>query len=208
MKIIKLIVGQLQTNCYLLIHNNQAVIIDPGDDADLINQTLLEEKVVPLAMLATHGHFDHVMAGFELQVNFNIPFYLHSQDQFLLDRQQETARHYLDSAEIPPAVQKVTDLAKHLKPKKLFPNFAMQIIHTPGHTPGSVSFYFPKEKMLFSGDVLFAGGGRGRTDFAYCSYNDLQKSMDKLFELPKDTRVYGGHDKSMIIGEEKKLHHR
>ena len=157
-----------------------------------------------------------MMAGFEIQIAFDIPFYLYSKDQFLLDRMKETAQHFLGPMEVPPAVQKVKYLDKFIvnveegfKPSstnKLFPGFNFQIIHTPGHSPGSVSFYFPKEKVVFSGDVIFAGGGYGRTDFSYCSSSDLQKSIQKLFKLPDETVVYSGHGGETTIGEEKEFY--
>ncbi|NMB57270.1 MBL fold metallo-hydrolase [Candidatus Beckwithbacteria bacterium] len=235
MKIEKLAVGQLQTNCYFLINQKQeCLILDPGDDADFIIDKIQEGKLKPLAMLATHGHFDHVMAAFELQLAFAIPFYLHPKDEFLLDRMSQTAQFFLGNIQVPPKVQKVNFLQVG---KFEISDFAFEIIHTPGHTPGSVSFYFSsfmsssnrhsdlselslsgiyKNKIasshhvetrndtgvIFVGDVIFAGGGVGRTDFSYCNAKDLNKSIEKILKLPEKTTIYSGHrEESRVEGE-------
>lgn len=224
MKIHTLPVGQLQTNCYLIEKNNECLIIDPGDDADFISDSILEKKLKPVAMLATHGHFDHVMAGFILQKNFNIPFYIDEKDQFLLDRIQETAQHFLGQNVIAFSPEKISYLSVETGSLKApvstkISNFNFQIIPTPGHTPGSVSFYFqnprhPKldsgshqeksHNLLFSGDLIFANGGIGRTDFSYCSFSDLQNSIAKVFTLPEDTIIFTGHGEITNIKQEKK----
>ncbi|NMC35973.1 MBL fold metallo-hydrolase [Candidatus Beckwithbacteria bacterium] len=231
MEIITIPVGRLQVNCYLLIaENKETLIIDPGDDADLIAQKISEEQLKPLAMLATHGHFDHVMAAFELQENFNIPFLLDPKDEFLLERLSQTASHFLGEKVEAWPPRKITPLSiETIRELSLPKEFDFKIIPTPGHTPGSASLYFPchpessmkskakdlaEKKILrsaqndiascvFVGDVLFAGGGFGRTDFSYCSSADLQKSIARLFALPDETIIYSGHGEGSRIESEK-----
>ncbi len=207
--IITLRVGQLQSNCYLVSFDRltpkevPSIIIDPGDDADLIIQTLQENKLKPIAIIATHGHFDHVMAAFELQEAFNIPFYIHFKDRFLLERLSQTASHFLgrNVVAIPPTqIEAIHNI--QLK----YTNFKLRIIDTPGHTPGGISIYFPDEKTVFVGDLMFAGGGYGRTDFTYCSQEDLIKSINKIFKLPGQTKILSGHGEPTTVRAEKQFY--
>lgn len=216
MTVIQLPVGQLQANCYLLgdVASKQTVIIDPGDDADLITDRVRDEGLTPLAVLLTHGHFDHIMAASDIQLTYNIPVYLHSQDQFLLDRLPETVMHFLgwNTAPLPPKPVVYYDLEttgriKSLKERSHLTTgpFSFQIIEIPGHTRGSVGLYLSTSKVIFVGDVLFAQGGYGRTDFSYSNQEDLMKSIQTLMKLPDDTLVYSGHGEPTTIGKEKKL---
>jgi len=201
-----LTVGQLETNCYIVFDekNNEGIIIDPGDDADLIIATIQEKQIKPLVILATHGHFDHVMAACELQMAFKIPFYLHQKDQFLLDKLQETAEHFLGShvKTMPP---KQID---YLDPKQsiTFGSNDFQIIETPGHTPGSISFYAKTDSVIFVGDLIFTEGGVGRTDFSYCSATDLKRSINEILQLPEETTIYSGHGETTTIKLEMRFH--
>lgn len=197
MKVITLAVGQLGTNCYLVIDNQEAVIIDPGAEADFISQKILEEKVKPIAILLTHGHFDHVLGTYELVLNFKIPVYANKNDVFLIKNARKNAEFWtkLDQQIDPPKVNNflVED------DKVQFGKTDLKVIVTPGHTPGSVCFYNQKEKILFSGDTVFKDGF-GRTDFSYSSKPDLIKSVKKLLKLPIKTIVYPGHGEMFKIG--------
>ena len=140
------------------------------------------------------------MAVGEMQLSFDVPLYLHQKDTFLIQRLTETAEHFLEhrQAIIPP---------KHFEfissSELEIGNCKLQIIHTPGHTPGSVSYYFPDEKIIFTGDTLFRGAV-GRTDFSYGDKKALRESLQKLFTLPDEVEVYPGHGESTFIQEEKK----
>lgn len=189
MKVQRLVVGQLQTNCYLIWDQatKKAIIIDPGDDADFIIRKIQDFRLKPVLIIATHGHFDHVLAVTELKLAFQIPFLIHQADLFLLKRTRETAC-YFTSAEADPSLPpdkfiREGDLIKFDKEK-------LKVIETPGHTPGSICLY--QKGILFSGDTIFAQGV-GRTDFAYSSSKELKKSLQKLFKLPAKTKVYPGH---------------
>ncbi len=196
MKIQRLPLGKLQTNCYLLFKENRVLIIDPADDAVFISDIILREKAKPTAILLTHGHFDHLLAAGELQKNFDIPAFCHKNDEFLVKRAKETAEYFLNHPlTIIPA--KYSFFQDKLK----IDGFYFKTIHTPGHTPGGCCFYFEKEDLLFSGDTLFKSG-IGRYDFSYSDKNLLKKSLQKLNLLPEDTTVYPGHGEKTSIRDE------
>ncbi|MEJ2441515.1 MAG: MBL fold metallo-hydrolase [Patescibacteria group bacterium] len=192
LKVKTLVVGQLQTNCYLVIDgkSEEAIIIDPGDDADYIIRILSDLNIKPKEIIATHGHFDHVLGVTELKFAYKIPFLIHKADEFLLERQQATAKHFLE-VDVDPAscVDKYLKEGDEIKLGK----FSFKVIETPGHTPGSISLYCKEAGIVFVGDVIFEGGGRGRTDFAYSDEKELINSIKKLLKLPGKTKVYSGH---------------
>lgn len=196
-------IGQLSTNCYLVIDSKtqEALIIDPGDSAEYISNVLRDEGATPVKIIATHGHFDHILAVTELRLAYNIPFYIHKSDEFLVKRMQSSAQHFLNIATDPPPeidgfLKKSINVDKHV----------FEIIETPGHTLGSVCLYNKKENVLLTGDTIFANGGVGRTDFSYSSNKDLQKSLKKIFKLPIMTTIYPGHGASSTLKEEKVFH--
>ena len=202
MQIFNYLLGQLQTNCYLLIHDNECIIVDPADEAGFLLEELQRKKLKPVALIATHGHFDHILAVGEIQMSFEIPFYIHQDDLFLVKRLNETVIHFLGYN--PHALQPKNIRDLRIKESRI-KNFKFEIIFTPGHTPGGVCFYFEKENIVFTGDTLFKEG-IGRYDFSYSSYSDLQSSLKKLLHLPKETVVYPGHgEKTEIKNEMKKI---
>lgn len=190
MKIIQLTLGQLSTNCYLAIDeaSQKTVIIDPADDADFITDTILREKLLPTAIILTHGHYDHLLAVLELKLNFNIPVYLHKDDEFLYKKSHLSAVHFSGSKAL-----KVPPVNGYLKDneKIIFGSSELTVIHTPGHTPGSVCL--SGKNILFTGDTLFLSGV-GRTDLSYSSTGDLKHSLKIIKALPSETLVYPGHE--------------
>lgn len=194
----KLKVGQLQTNCYLVIDKNQekATIIDPGDGADYIMRVLSDLNAVPEKIIATHGHFDHILAVKELKLAYNIPFLMNKKDKVLLKWMRKSCKFFTGFNPGPPPKIDVYLEEDSLK----IANHKFKIIHTPGHTPGSISLYFNKVGVVFVGDVIFAGGGVGRTDYPYAKEADLRKSIKKLLKLPENTIVYSGHGEETTIG--------
>jgi len=201
MEIEKLIVGQLQTNCYLVWDKKtrEGIIIDPGDDAEYIISRIKDLEIKPQMILATHGHFDHVLAVLELKLAFKIPFLLHRKDLFLVKKAVSSAKFFAGNRE---ALTPLTD--KFIKEGKIISfgkNERLKVIETPGHSPGGVAFL--GRGVVFSGDTLFKQGV-GRTDFSYCSQAGLIDSIkNKLFKLPDETIVYPGHGEETTIGEEK-----
>lgn len=203
MKILTLPVGQMKSNCYLIIaENNGCLIIDPGDDADYIERIITEKKAKPLKIIATHGHFDHIMAATELMLAYNIPFLINKKDDFLVKNMVQSAAHFLGIKTDPPPIP-----GSFLKDKEIIKadDNEIRIIATPGHTPGSICLYIPQEKTLFTGDTLFAQGGVGRTDFSYSKPAELQKSLKLIFALPRETIIRPGHGEESTLAEEKRF---
>jgi len=201
MKILRYSLGQLQANCYFLIKNKDCLIIDPADEADFILEELQRKNLKLVGMLATHGHFDHVMAVGEIQRSLKIPLYIHKDDNFLINRLEQTAKHFLGYKPIilPIKIIKNLKTENSLKIKK----FKLKIISSPGHTPGSVCYLFDKEKAAFTGDTLFKGS-IGRYDFSYANKNYLKRSLITLFKLPQETIIYPGHGEETTIKKEQK----
>jgi glyoxylase-like metal-dependent hydrolase (beta-lactamase superfamily II) len=194
MVIEKLIVGQLTTNCYLVWNNSREVlIIDPGDDAGYIISKILDLKLVPKLILATHGHFDHVIAVTELKLAFNIPFLLAKKDLFLIKEVPQSAEYFVGFKADP-----VTLPDKFLKNDEIIKigDIKLKVIGTPGHTPGGICLL--GSGVLFSGDTLFADSV-GRCDFHYGSQQLLNESLRKILKLPESTVVYPGHGEETTI---------
>ena len=203
MKILTQPVGQMKSNCYLIItENNDCLIIDPGDDADYIERIITEKKAKPLKIIATHGHFDHIMAATELMLAYNIPFHINKKDDFLVKNMSQSAAHFLGIKTDPPPIP-----GGFLKDKEIIKadDYEIRIIATRGHTPGSICLYIPQEKSLFTGDTLFAQGGIGRTDFSYSKPAELQKSLKLIFSLPGETIIRPGHGEESTLAKEKRF---
>lgn len=200
MEVVRFSLGQLQTNCYLFIQGRNCLIIDPADEASFILEELQRRALQPLAMLATHGHFDHIMAAGEIQLSFHIPLYIFKEDAFLVKRLNKTAEYFLGYN---PHIL-LPHIVKYLKEEPFdIQNSTLQVIRTPGHTPGSCSWYAPQEKIVFTGDALFKGSV-GRYDFSYSNKNHLRASLRSLLSLPEETVVYAGHGEETTIQDEQK----
>jgi len=199
-----LVLGEMQTNCYLLWDKKtrECFIVDPADEADFIAEEIQKKNLIPKGILITHGHFDHIMATLDLRLIFKIPIYCSEKDMFLLKRQNQTASHFLGKKINVPNIQKIDIDLDKTEEINLRAN-VVKIIKTPGHTPGGICFYCPKENLLFSGDTLFYDS-RGRTDFKYSSTEDIFVSLRKLMELPLETLVLSGHGEETTIENESK----
>lgn len=204
LQIVRLVVGQMQENCYLVIYENskEALIVDPGDDAEYIIEHIEKLGVTPTKIIATHGHFDHIMAAYALQLAYKIPFFINDRDIFLVKNMADSAKYFLGLKYVDPA-PKITgqlDANETIDIGKT----KLQIIETPGHTPGSVSFYIRESHTVIVGDVLFEGGQVGRTDFSYSNQSDLNSSIKKVLSLPGDTIIYSGHGRQTSVESEQK----
>jgi hydroxyacylglutathione hydrolase len=181
-----LTVGQMAANCYLVQDraSGEILIIDPGEDANYIAEHVMRLQGKPVAVLATHGHFDHILGARELQLTFDIPFRIHTKDTFLVARMQETAAHFLGRTviESPPVVDSTfSDMEKILLGES-----ELMVLETPGHTPGS---------------TIFAQGGVGRTDFSYSEPLKLSVSLDRILEHPSQMRLLPGHGEETTVHE-------
>jgi glyoxylase-like metal-dependent hydrolase (beta-lactamase superfamily II) len=199
-QIIRLPVGQLQSNCYIYqVGKKSAVVIDPGDDDQYIIENLQKSELTPVAILATHGHFDHLLAGFSLQAAFNVPFYMHTADKFLLDRMRQTAIHFKEADPGPSPI--VTKFFDDKTLELVIEDTTLIIITTPGHTPGSVSYFDKNNNVVFVGDLLFADGSIGEVTHAYSDRVKTKSSIKKIVGLPDETVVCAGHGEETSVAE-------
>jgi len=192
--------GVIQTNCYLVgcEETKEGVVIDPGDEA---GRLLAEIEAVGLTIkyvLNTHAHFDHILANGDIVRATGAPLALHPLDLPLL-RASGGAAFF--GMEVPPSPEPDMELAEG--DTISFGKHSFQVLFTPGHTPGHVSFYEAGQGVIFDGDVLFAGG-IGRTDLPGGSYETLMHSInEKLMVLPDETVVCSGHGPITTIGQER-----
>lgn len=202
MKIERLVLGDVRTNCYLLINEKtlETIIVDPADRADVIIKKAVDEGLNLKAVFLTHGHGDHILAVSDLKRDFGLKVYASEAEKELLSDPEQN----LSRALFGVAVTVKPDVL--LEDGQEFEEAGMrfQMLLTPGHTPGGCCYYQPEEKVLFSGDTLFSGS-IGRTDFPGGNLSTLVRSVkEKLLVLPEDVKVYPGHEEMTSIGQEKK----
>ena len=196
-----LCLGPFQVNCYILAaeNNSKAIIIDPGDEEKKIRRVLDIHRLEPALIINTHGHIDHIGCNDK----FGVPVYIHRMDLAMLKDPKLNLSNFLQ-----PASYHMQSQVKAMEDKEKIELglIELEVMHTPGHTPGGICLLLkkPQNKILFSGDTLFYQG-IGRTDFPGADEGQLIKSIkEKLFALPEDTIIYPGHGASSTIGEEKK----
>ncbi len=198
-----LVVGALQVNCYILSwpHVREAVVIDPGDNAPAILKALQRHSLKLTHIVATHGHFDHLLAAQPLQAATGAAFYMHPADMPLLGAMQQTARAWL-GIDPGPAPEVTGDLQAGQTLR--FADTEIEVRATPGHSPGGVSLIDRAGKRVFTGDALFAGS-IGRTDLAGGDPQALINSIrQELLSLPDDYAVLAGHGPVSTIGRERR----
>jgi len=185
--IVTLPIGMMESNCYLVYDedSNAGVIIDPGDPAALI-QEIEKRQVNVQFILNTHGHFDHIAGNAALEF-LHAPFGLHPADRELLLEGGGALWFGLDYVPAPPPTLELTE-GLRLNVGSLH----LEVLHTPGHTPGSVCFYIPEEQALITGDLLFAGNV-GRSDLPGGAPRVMTQSLKRLLTFPPETRLYPGH---------------
>jgi len=171
MQIKRLIVGELETNCYLVISENEAGIIDPGGEAEKILKEIKDIKAVLKYIINTHCHFDHTLANEKIRKETGAKILIHRAEKDFIDIEPDQLLNEGDEIKIGAVILKV--------------------IHTPGHSPGSICLIGPD--FIFTGDTLFKDG-YGRTDLPGGSEKDLERSLEKLKKiLESGTSVYPGH---------------
>lgn len=195
------IVGPVCTNCYLVQNSKskEILIIDPGDQAELLSRKIEELQGQPVAILLTHGHFDHAGAVKELKEKYAIPVYAHEAEKETLENPRvNLSGAFMGNPELYSADEYVKD-----EQEIEVAGFQIRVLHTPGHTVGGVCYYLPQEMVLFSGDTLFCESV-GRTDFPGGSAATLIRSIrEKLMVLPDFIKVYPGHNEITSIGYER-----
>jgi glyoxylase-like metal-dependent hydrolase (beta-lactamase superfamily II) len=199
MKCEMVIVGSLETNCYLVYCEEtlECAIVDPGAEADKIFSAVEHNNLKPALLLNTHGHVDHIGANKDVKEKYDIPLLIHSADSSMLSSVlQSGLAFFLGAKGSPPADEYLED-GGQVK----FGNSALKVIHTPGHSPGSVSFL--GDGFVLSGDSLFCQGV-GRTDLPGGSWQELVRSIkEKILTLPPETIVLPGHGPHTVVSQEK-----
>jgi glyoxylase-like metal-dependent hydrolase (beta-lactamase superfamily II) len=194
-------VGPLQCNCTILgdEETHEAIVIDPGDEITRIHRRLTALGLTVKQILITHGHIDHVGGALKLKRLTGAPILLNQNDLELLAIMEEQASWV--GVPTPEVAQPDASLKDGLIVG--LTSYPAQVIHTPGHTQGSVCVHFAPLNLLFAGDTLFAGS-IGRTDLPGGDYPQIMRSIhSKLLVLPEETRVIAGHGPATTIGEER-----
>lgn len=194
MKIKRLVVSSFQTNCYIIYQNQQAIIIDPGDNAKKIKSFIDEQELTVLAILLTHGHCDHVGAVDKLYQVFLCPIYLHKEDHlFLSEPKYNLSAMFAEGFKIVSPVNVASDMS--IGP------FDIRYHHLPGHTPGSCMIEITNAGVIFSGDVLFEGS-IGRFDFPLSSHHDTKLSLEYIKSMQGEWEIYPGHGEQTTLSKE------
>ena len=200
LKINQYVVGPVQTNCYFAINDDtkELLVIDPGASPKQLAERIRQETCTPVAILLTHGHFDHATGAEELAKEFDIPIYAY-----------ETEKETLEDANLNVSWMMGESLVFHadkfLKDEQEInlAGFHIRVLHTPGHTKGGCCYYFPYENVVFCGDTLFCTSV-GRSDLPGGSASELIRSIqEKLMILPERTTVYPGHNDVTTIENER-----
>ena len=195
-EVLRYIVGPVCTNCYLLVNHKtgELLVVDPGDQAQLIEKQIEKTGAKPVAILLTHGHFDHAGAAEALADKYQISIYAHEAERETLEDPGLNlcgmiGEHKVYHADIFVKDEEVLNLA----------GFSIRVFFTPGHTIGGCCYYIADEKILFSGDTLFMESV-GRADLPTGNEKDLMQSVrEKVLTLPSETKVFSGHGPSTSI---------
>lgn len=197
----ELAVGPLMANCFIAgcEDTKEAVVIDPGGEADRILLSLAESELKVKYIINTHGHFDHVSANGKMKEATGADLLIHPLDAPMLGMLSSNATVFGISVANSPPCDRTIEEGEMVS----FGDFTFNVIHTPGHTPGGISLY--SDGIIFVGDTLFAGS-IGRTDFPGGDFDTLIASIKtKLFKLEDDVRVLSGHGPETSIGREKRF---
>lgn len=206
MRINHYVVGMVQTNCYIVINDEtkECFIIDPGASGKQLAEKIRQDNLTPVAVLLTHGHFDHAGGAKTLAEEFGIKIYAHEAEADTLHDPQKNVSWMVGTKE-------TYDADVFLKDEEVInlAGFEVKVLHTPGHTEGGCCYYIAEESVLFSGDTLFAQSV-GRTDFPGGSMSQIVRSIqEKLMtlnepgNLENDIMVYPGHNDPTTIETER-----
>jgi hydroxyacylglutathione hydrolase len=193
LKIETCVVGELETNCYIISGDQGVLLIDPGSEPEKIVERVTCDVRRIRAIVCTHGHYDHIGAVAYFQRKYNIPAYIHEAEKGVLEYMY--AFYGIERFDPSPFPS---------------PNWGrgvgegLAVLHTPGHSPGGICLY--NDEFVLTGDTVFADGYLGRTDLPSGSEEQIQRSMRKVLELPEELKIYPGHGPVSTIAREKKLH--
>lgn len=193
-------VGAYQENCYLFAcpETLEAVIIDPGDEAQRILDRIQELEFIPKYILNTHGHFDHICGIDEVSAVYPVPLAIHAEDAHRYTDEWATPVYRRE----PPLVKRKPDLLLREGERISFGTLSLDVVHTPGHTPGGICLIC-HPYCVFSGDTLFRRS-IGRTDLPGGDYDQIITSIrEKLYTLDEELVVFPGHGEPTTIVEEK-----
>ncbi|MCA9765185.1 MAG: MBL fold metallo-hydrolase [Carnobacterium sp.] len=193
----QVVTGTIEENCYIIYQDKTALIVDPGADFKKIMHVIEELQVVPVAILLTHCHFDHIGALEQTRSTYNIPVYVSSLEKtWLMDPALNLSNSLLHPISAQPA-----EFEFDKRKEYAFDKMTFRIVPTPGHSPGGVSFIF--SDFVVTGDALFKNS-IGRSDLPFSCLEDLITGIkEQLFVLADDMRVYPGHGLQTTIGQEK-----
>ena len=193
-------VGPLQCNCTILgdLVSRKAIVVDPGGDAEILLERLVELNLHVERIIHTHAHLDHFLASGKMKEATGAKLALHREDLFLWDMLEDQCRMFGIPFEPPPPPDQWLENEEEIDLNDL----QGKALHTPGHTPGSMCFLFESQKLLIAGDTLFQGS-IGRTDLWGGDFKKIEKSIqEKLYTLDEETSVITGHGESTSIGHE------
>lgn len=202
LKIEHYIVGAVQTNCYFAVNEEtkETLIVDPGANVSRLVAEIEAGGLKPVAILLTHGHFDHASCAEALAEHFGIEIYAEEHEKETLEDVSLNLSHW-EGQDRMRAYR--ADCFLKDEQELTLAGFDIRVFHTPGHTVGGCCYYLPKQGVLFSGDTLFAGSV-GRTDFPKGNMSELVRGIrEKLMNLSDEVIVYPGHNEVTTIGEER-----
>ena len=199
MKYKNVVVGALETNCYLVYceTTRACAVVDPGADHEQIFLAIAEDELKPVVLVNTHGHVDHTGANRDVKEHFGTPIAIHAADNPMLGKIQQLELSLFLGAKDSPVADRLLKDGDTIK----IGAGELRVLHTPGHSPGSISLL--GDGFVLSGDTLF-NEGVGRTDLPGGSRPQLVKSIrEKLMTLPDETLVFPGHGPHTTIGHER-----
>jgi glyoxylase-like metal-dependent hydrolase (beta-lactamase superfamily II) len=195
----RLVVGPLEENTYIVAdeETKQAIVIDPGDEADRILEVIKDRDLHVNSIICTHTHFDHVGAVGDMRKATGAEILIHEEDMQVYASARDQAAFWGYEVDDLPEPDGFLDDGDEVEAG----NLKFKVIHTPGHSPGGICLY--GEGVLITGDTIFKGSV-GRTDFPGGNIEELKKSFRRLLDLPEDTKIYSGHGPETSVGMEKK----
>lgn len=193
------IVGAIETNCYIVSNDSgKCCIIDPGADASILIRTIEQKKLIPECVVNTHGHYDHIGANKDIADYFHIPVWCHVNDAPMLTDAGLNFSSYSGRAIMSPAPERLLYDAEEIQ----LAGVLWKVLHTPGHTKGSIVLYSEQTRCMFTGDTLF-NEDFGRTDLPGGSEKELHTSLLKIAALDGDFTIYPGHGESALLSEQR-----